>query len=116
MIKVSGRGRQALLCGFGALGLLAATTSPPAVAMPQTLDYICTPSWDEGDAIQIDWSSGHTSITVRFPNGAEMIMALENGGKNFRYGEADTEIFGSSQERLTVQQGGEANRVCTIDQ
>jgi len=103
---------KALAC-LGALALLALAAGGPARSMPQTVDYTCSPAWDEGDTLEIDWNSGHKSITARFPNGSEMTMALETGGSGFRYGEADTEIFGKNQQRITVHEGGEPNRVCT---
>jgi hypothetical protein len=84
----------------------------PARAMPQTVDYNCSPTWPEGDNLTIDWNSGHKSITATFPNGSEMNMAIEKGGSSFRYGEADTEIYGRSQQRVMVQEGGEPLRTC----
>jgi hypothetical protein len=39
-----------------------------------------------------------------------MTMAIEKTGSSFRYGEADTEIYGRSQERVMVQEGGEPLR------
>ncbi len=42
-------------------------------------------------------------------------MAIEDSGSGFRYGEADTEIFGTSQQRVTVQEGGEPLRACVAE-
>lgn len=94
---------------------VAAAVAAPVRAMPQTIDYRCTPSWPEGDNLTIDWNIGRKSIHAQFPNGSEMDMARERVKSGFRYGEADTEIYGTSDQEVMVQEGGEPLRTCTAD-